>query len=115
MYYDGGLFQSLENRSQLAMFYRDNSMLTFEGQEFHGAKDIVEKFTSLPLMQYQQASRDAQPSAPEGSVVIYIIGQILYEGTKIPQTFSQVVHLVPEASGQWYILNDIFRLVYVGP
>ena len=32
---------------------------------------------SLPLMQYQQASRDAQPSAPEGSVLIYIIGQIL--------------------------------------
>ncbi|KAF8533267.1 hypothetical protein BDD12DRAFT_899765 [Trichophaea hybrida] len=113
IFYAQNLFGAdASTRPGLSIFYRENSLLTFEEQKFTGVQAITEKYVGLPQMRYQCASRDVQPSAPDGSVLIYIIGQIMYEGTDHPQTFSQVFHLVPEG-GQWYILNDIFRFVYV--
>lgn len=108
MYYDEGLFS---DRTKLSMFYRDHSALTFENLKFQGVTEITSKYNQLPIMRFQEASRDVQPIAPAGSVLINIIGQIMYDGTDHPQTFNQVFILAPEGT-QWYISNDIFRFVY---
>lgn len=63
-------------------------MLTFEGQQFQGVTNIVEKLTvcffshpqSLPFksVRHHVSTVDAQPSNPQlGSIFVMITGQLL--------------------------------------
>lgn len=70
-----GLFAT--NRAGLASLYQDQSMLTFEGQKFQGAQQIIGKLTSLPFQKcaVQPNSTDFQPSV-SGGVLVFVTGQI---------------------------------------
>ncbi|KAF2026150.1 NTF2-like protein, partial [Setomelanomma holmii] len=105
------------NRAQLAGLYRDQSMLTFEAQGTLGTAAIVEKLQqNLPFQQIQHRTDtiDAQPVGEDG-VLVLVTGALLVEGSDRPMGFTQSFQLRKEvANGQenWYVFNDIFRLVY---
>ncbi|XP_073037157.1 nuclear transport factor 2B-like [Primulina huaijiensis] len=102
------------NRAGLAGLYQDSSMLTFEGQKFQGAQNIVAKLTSLPFQQcqHQITTVDFQPSGPAGGMLVFVSGNLQLAGEQHALKFSQMFHLIPTPQGSFYVLNDIFRLNY---
>ncbi|KAL1934096.1 hypothetical protein VTP01DRAFT_6278 [Rhizomucor pusillus] len=102
------------NRQELLPLYREQSLLTFEGSQFMGAANIVEKLTSLPFQKvaHRISTIDAQPSNPQGgTIIVTVTGQLLVDEEQNPQMFSQTFQLVPEGGSYW-VFNDIFRLNY---
>jgi hypothetical protein len=101
-----------ENRAGLASLYRDPSMLTFEAQPTQGTAAIVEKLQNLPFQQIQHRTDtvDAQPSADDG-IMVLVTGALMLGGESKPMSFTQAFQLKND-SGNWYVLNDVFRLVY---
>ncbi|KAJ1734477.1 Nuclear transport factor 2 [Coemansia biformis] len=102
-----------KGRNELTPLYRDVSMMTWEGTQLQGAKDIVEKLTSLPFQQvaHKVTTIDVQPSLPGvNAIIIVVTGQLLVDEETKPQQFTQLFQLV-EDNG-FFIYNDIFRLNY---
>lgn len=102
-----------EDRSGLGVVYRAHSMMTFETNQVQGLEAIKEKITTLPFqkLQHRIATLDAHPSGESGSIIVLITGQLWIDGGEHPQKYSQCFHLIPEG-GTYYVLNDIFRLIY---
>jgi hypothetical protein len=100
------------NRPGLASLYQDQSMLTFEGQQFQGTQSIMEKLTGLPFqsVQHRVVSLDAQPSVG-GGLVVFVTGQLITDGESKPLNFSQVFALM-NVGGNYVVTNDMFRLNY---
>ncbi|KAF9563158.1 Nuclear transport factor 2 [Mortierella alpina] len=98
-------------RANLAPLYRPTSMLTFEAAQTMGASAIVEKLAALPLdgLRHNISTQDAQPLAD--GILINVTGQLLASGESNPQFFCQTFYLKNDG-GNWFIQNDIFRLVY---
>lgn len=87
-------------------------MLTFETSQVQGAKDIIEKLTSLPFQKvaHRITTLDAQPASTNGDVIVMVTGELLIDEEQNPQRYSQVFHLIPDG-GSYFVFNDIFRLV----
>ncbi|KAF2209441.1 hypothetical protein CERZMDRAFT_100235 [Cercospora zeae-maydis SCOH1-5] len=102
------------NRSELAALYRDQSMLTFEGNPTQGSGAITTKLVELPFqrVEHQVATLDAQPSNESGGILVIVTGALLVEEEKRPMSYSQTFQLLPDGNGSYFIFNDIFRLVY---
>ncbi|CAG8759342.1 29164_t:CDS:2, partial [Gigaspora margarita] len=86
-------------------YQRDQSMLTFEGQQFQGANKIIEK---LAKVQHQISTIDAQPNF--NGIFVCVTGALQVD-EDAPQRFAQAFQLIPEGTS-YYVLNDIFRLNY---
>ncbi|KAK6442675.1 Nuclear transport factor 2 [Oleoguttula sp. CCFEE 5521] len=101
------------DRAQLAPLYRDNSMLTFEAKPFQGTATIIGQLVDLPFkrIEHQVATVDAQPSNDQGGILVIVSGVLLVEEERRPMSYTQTFQLLPE-SGNYYVFNDIFRLVY---
>ncbi|KAK0673032.1 hypothetical protein QBC41DRAFT_242425 [Cercophora samala] len=101
------------DRKSLAGLYRDNSMMTFESSQSLGAASIAEKLANLPFQKVKHHfdTADAQPTAT-GGIVILVTGQLLVDEEANPLKFSQAFQLVQDAGGQWFVFNDIFKLVF---
>ncbi|KAI9600511.1 hypothetical protein H4Q26_000294 [Puccinia striiformis f. sp. tritici PST-130] len=105
------------DRGQLAPLYRDHSMLTFEANPYLGTANIVKKLQELPFAKvtHQVHTLDAQPSnSATPSIIVLVTGALQIDGETNPLRFSQAFHLVSE-DGSFFVLNDVFRLVYVSP
>ncbi|PLB52975.1 putative nuclear transport factor NTF-2 [Aspergillus steynii IBT 23096] len=102
------------NRQTLAGLYRDHSMLTFETSSTQGVANILEKLTSLPFqkVQHQIATFDAQPSNEQGGILVMVTGALLVDEEQKPMNYSQTFQLLPDGQGSYFVLNDVFRLVY---
>ncbi|KAH7185763.1 uncharacterized protein B0J16DRAFT_140407 [Fusarium flagelliforme] len=102
------------DRKGLAALYRPNSMLTFESASVLGAEAITEKLVSLPFqkVKHQISTLDAQPSNDQGGVIILITGALLIDEEQNPMNFSQTFQLHRDAQGQYYVFNDLFKLVF---
>ncbi|OQD76025.1 hypothetical protein PENDEC_c005G05179 [Penicillium decumbens] len=101
------------NRSGLAPLYRDQSMLTFETSSVQGAASITEKLISLPFQQvrHQIATFDAQPSS-EGGIIVLVTGALIVDEEQKPMSYTQLFKLQPDGAGSYFVLNDVFRLIY---
>ncbi|RGP77885.1 nuclear transport factor 2 [Fusarium longipes] len=101
------------DRKGLSALYRPNSMLTFESSSVLGAESIAEKLVSLPFqkVKHQVTTLDAQPSNDQGGVIILITGALLIDEEQNPMNFSQTFQLQRDAAGQYYVYNDLFKLV----
>eukprot|EP00440_Ansanella_granifera_P068347 gb/GFBE01074149.1/.p1 GENE.gb/GFBE01074149.1/~~gb/GFBE01074149.1/.p1 ORF type:complete len:123 (+),score=35.63 gb/GFBE01074149.1/:1-369(+) len=99
------------NRAGLMPLYSDQSMLTFEGEQFQGAQNITQKLASLPFtkVQHQIVKCDCQPSMNDG-VLIFVTGNLLVDDNQNPLKFAQVFHLMKGPTGNYYCHNDMFRL-----
>lgn len=102
------------DRNNLLTLYRDHSMLTFESSSVQGARAIVDKLTSLPFqkVRHQVSTLDAQPSHNDGGIVILVTGQLLVDEEERPMNYTQSFQLLRDANGQFYVFNDLFKLVY---
>ncbi|KAH8423839.1 nuclear transport factor 2 family protein [Aspergillus melleus] len=102
------------DRQTLAGLYRDQSMLTFETASTQGVANILEKLTSLPFqkVQHQIATFDAQPSNEQGGILVMVTGALLVDEEQKPMNYSQTFQLLPDGQGSYFVLNDVFRLVY---
>ncbi|KAJ2514411.1 Nuclear transport factor 2 [Coemansia sp. RSA 2049] len=101
------------NRSGLASLYRDVSMMTWEGSQFRGSENILEKIVSLPFQRvaHKLTTIDVQPSLPNvKAAIIVVTGQLLVDEETKPQQYTQMFQLV-EDNG-YFIYNDVFRLNY---
>ncbi|USP74023.1 hypothetical protein yc1106_01297 [Curvularia clavata] len=108
-----------KNRAGLASLYKESSMLTFEQQPTQGSAAIVEKLQhdanvckNLPFQEIQHRTDtvDAQPSADDG-IMVLVTGALMIAGESKPMSFTQAFQL-KNAEGSWFVLNDVFRLVY---
>ncbi|KAK4126988.1 nuclear transport factor 2 [Parathielavia appendiculata] len=100
------------DRSKLVHLYRENSMLTFEGTQQLGAVNVGEKLVNLPFrkVKHQYGAPDAQPTAA-GGIIILVTGQLVVDDEQRPLPYSQAFHLCQDPTGQWFVFNDIFKLV----
>ncbi|CAI7619713.1 unnamed protein product [Penicillium glandicola] len=101
------------NRAGLAGLYRDQSMLTFETSSVQGVASITEKLGALPFqkVQHQIATFDAQPSSGDG-IVVLVTGALLVDEEQKPMNYTQCFKLQPDGAGSYFVLNDVFRLIY---
>ncbi|KAL1915985.1 uncharacterized protein VTP21DRAFT_6373 [Calcarisporiella thermophila] len=108
-------YQSFDsNREQLRGLYKDVSMLTFEGAQFQGQANIMEKLLNLPFQKvaHRISTVDAQPANPQmNALLVTVSGQLLIDEEQNPQQFSQTFQLISEG-GSYFVYNDIFRLIY---
>ncbi|KAI9151670.1 Nuclear transport factor 2 [Paramyrothecium foliicola] len=102
------------DRKTLANLYREQSMLTFESASVLGANAIVEKLAGLPFekVKHQVSTLDAQPTMTEGGIVILVTGQLLVDEEQRPMNYTQAFQLARDAQGQYFVYNDLFKLVY---
>ncbi|KAJ2161326.1 Nuclear transport factor 2 [Coemansia sp. RSA 552] len=102
------------SRAELANLYKDESMLTWEGNQFCGNAAIMEKLLTLPFQRiaHKVTTIDTQPSVPgANSIIVCVTGQLQIDDEPRPQQFTQFFQLV-DRDGSVYIHNDIFRLNY---
>ncbi|KAK5661979.1 hypothetical protein OQA88_10090 [Cercophora sp. LCS_1] len=99
------------DRKLLASLYRDDSKLTFQDDAQIGSANIANKLSALPFTKvvHKYNPPDAQPTA--NSIVILVTGQLLVDDSDAPLSYSQTFVLGQDAAGQWYVQNDIFKLV----
>ncbi|KAG5968093.1 Nuclear transport factor 2 [Claviceps cyperi] len=102
------------DRKGLASLYRENSMLTFESTSSLGTANITAKLTGLPFekVKHQVSTLDAQPSNDNGGIIILVTGQLLVDEEQRPMNFSQAFQLSRDGAGQYFVYNDVFKLVF---
>jgi ketosteroid isomerase-like protein len=107
------LFDDASSRANLAGFYAEDSIMSFEGQQIQGKAKIMEKFNGLSFSRIQHvvSSIDCQPMS-DGGVLISVLGQIKTDDDP-PHTFSHTFVLSP-ADGSFYCSREIFRLALQG-
>ncbi|KAJ6115777.1 hypothetical protein N7523_006194 [Penicillium sp. IBT 18751x] len=103
----------LDTDDKFAHKQRDQSMLTFETSSVQGTAAIVEKLSSLPFQQvrHQLATFDAQPSSDNG-IIVLATGALLVDEEQKPMSYTQLFKLQPDGNGSYFVLNDVFRLIY---
>ena len=106
------------NRAALASLYNDQSCLAWEADqkraddEHRGAAAIVAKMSVLPEgTQLNPRSIDVQMAAAD-SILVMATGQMLIGGETNPLQYAQTWQLKAIGPGQFYIHNEIFRLIY---
>ncbi|KKA27770.1 hypothetical protein TD95_004445, partial [Thielaviopsis punctulata] len=101
------------NRRSLESLYRQNSMLTFESASSLGSSAIAEKLAGLPFQKVKHAvsTLDAQPTVQDG-VLVLVTGQLLVDEEQRPMNYTQTFQLMKDATGNYFVFNDIFKLVY---
>ncbi|KAG5177623.1 hypothetical protein JKP88DRAFT_350626 [Tribonema minus] len=99
------------NAQSLAPLYNDRSMLTFEGQASVGAQAIIQKYVSIGKLAFDQNTLDVQPSVDANAICIHITGKVKIDSNN-PIHYTQFFQLVASGPSQYYVHNDIFRLVY---
>lgn len=97
------------DRNNLAALYTEQSMLTYEGEQFLGTQAILGKLNQLPSVRHQILTFDAQPSMNNG-IVAFVCGQLIIDNSEHPMNFSQTFQLVPGGASGYYCHNDMFRL-----
>ncbi|XP_065915525.1 nuclear transport factor 2-like [Dysidea avara] len=97
------------NRSQLAAFYTEQSILSFEGTKFQGPQAIGEKLKGLPftVVQHAVSTIDAQIN-PAGLLLVHVVGQLKTDSDPV-HGFSESF-LLQQIGDSLFIINDAFRL-----
>jgi hypothetical protein len=98
------------NRQGLANLYRPHSTLTFEGEIHRGHEAIVKKLVALPFtrIEHEIGTTDTQETA--AGIIILVTGRLLVDDEKRPMSYCQTFSISHD--GQYFVYNDVFRLVY---
>merc|ERR1712216_114447 len=101
-------------RVNLQTLYKDQSMLSFENEQFMGMQAIMTKLTTLQFqtVQHKITTCDAQPVTEGNAILVMVTGDLAVDGNvTTPLKFAQTFHLHPDGAS-WYIKHDMFRLNY---
>ena len=79
------------DRNNLAVLYTDQSMMTYENEQFMGVQGICEKLGGLPNIKHQITTADYQPTVNNG-IIAFVVGQLSIDDGP-PMNFTQVFHL----------------------
>jgi hypothetical protein len=97
-------------RNEIAPFYTDQSLATFQNVELVGREAIMQFWLGENLEQMRKipAHIMAQPSIG-GTIVIIVQGELkTTPDEEMTLTFVEVIVLIPdESTGQYYIVNHI--------
>ena len=100
------------NPAGLVGLYQPQSSMTFEGQKFDGPEAIVGKYVSLGKLTHDPGmTKDVQMSTSSSALLIFITGKLRL-GDNNPLLYSHCFQLVSTGPGQYYVHNEIFRLLY---
>ncbi|TYZ69389.1 hypothetical protein PybrP1_004738 [[Pythium] brassicae (nom. inval.)] len=99
------------NRAALVNLYQPVSTMSWEGAMVTGQQEILSKLQQLPAVQHDVGNLDIQPSTAPNAMIIVVQGKLKIEENP-PLHFTQVFQLVAHQPGQYYIHNDLFRLLY---
>ena len=88
--------------------FSDQSMLTFEGEQFMGQQNIYNKLSSLGSVQHNVKTLDVQPTTNNG-ILAFVSGELSIDGGP-PMMFTEVFHLQQGGQFGYFVLNDLFRL-----
>jgi hypothetical protein len=110
-FYYGSFDQKAEERAKLQAIYRDNSKLSFQGDNFQGTNDIMTKLCSLSFTtcRHDFKGHDVQPCGDD-AIVIFVTGDLYVDQEKNPLKFAQSFCLKEASADDWYVENDMFRL-----
>ena len=86
-------------------------MLTFEGNQFSGAANIITKLSGVGAVKHVVKSMDVQPSSSNSAIIIFVTGTIQI-GSPNPLHFCEMFQLISTGPGAYYVHNDVFRLNY---
>merc|ERR1712060_836155 len=98
-------------RPNLSKLYNQTeSLMTFEGVQMQGAKNIMEKISSLTFQKVAHAitAIDCQPMF-DGGIMVNVLGQLKTDDDPA-QSFTQCFVLKPSGDS-FFIQHDTFRLV----
>jgi len=100
-------------RDKLSGLYGAESMLSFEAERFQGRDNIGKKLIALPFaaVRHQITTIDSQPT-PGNGILIFVCGNLWVDQSENALKFSQAFNLLPQPTGGYFVLNDIFRLNY---
>ncbi|KAK4145265.1 uncharacterized protein C8A04DRAFT_27025 [Dichotomopilus funicola] len=107
------------DRSRLGPLYRENSTLTFSGGKEPGTPqtgttEIVKKLVELPFQKLEHNLKELRIDvqlSPNNGILILVTGDLKVDGGDYPLPFSQIFQLFQDPAGQWFLFNDIFRLL----
>lgn len=88
-------------------------MLTFEGKETQGVKDIMVKLQeglSFKQVRHEVSTMDVQP-CPGNGILVVVTG-MLQADQDTAFRFSQAFTLMPAGNSSFFVLNDVFRLSF---
>lgn len=86
-------------------------MMTFEGAQFLGPQNIIEKLQGLGQVKHEPKNRDVQPGVAPNTILIQVSGTVNIGGPN-PVAFIETIQLNATAPGQYYVHNTMFRLMY---
>ena len=86
-------------------------MMTFEANQVQGAEAIINKLKSFGRLQHTVNTIDVQPSVSADAILICVTGSVRIDNGN-PLHFCETFQLVSHAAGQYYVHNDVFRLIY---
>jgi hypothetical protein len=75
-----------------------SSMMSFEGQQFQGPENIINKLKGTGQVQHTVKSTDVQPSSNPNAILIFVTGSIKIGGDN-PLHFCEMFQLVSTAPG----------------
>lgn len=108
------LFDNKDQRQNLASLYQDQSKMTYEGEFYEGAANIMNKLVNglkFQTVAHDVFNVDCQPSGCNG-VLVFVTGQLKVDGGANALHYSQMFHLIPNEGGGFWVHNDQFRLIY---
>mmetsp|Transcript_29327 Transcript_29327/g.94032 ORF Transcript_29327/g.94032 Transcript_29327/m.94032 type:complete len:124 (+) Transcript_29327:184-555(+) len=102
------------NVDGIAGFYSPQTTMCFEGTQFNGPEAIVKKFKDVGQIMHmgEGMTIDVMPGTSESALLIFVVGRLKIAGNDNPLMFSEMFQLVAVGPGQFYVHNQIRRLVY---
>jgi hypothetical protein len=95
----GHFYNSFDtNVDSLASLFQPSSMMSFEGQQFQGPENIINKLKGTGQVQHTVKSTDVQPSSNPNAILIFVTGSIKIGGDN-PLHFCEMFQLVSTAPG----------------
>ena len=87
--------------------------MSHDRQIYQGLEQIQAKFKKFTFsqIQYQFDEYDVQPVPIQGGMLIMIVGTLQID-SEMQVKFSQTFQIVPRPTGDYCIVNDIFRTIY---
>jgi ketosteroid isomerase-like protein len=101
------------DRSQCAGIYRDNTLMTYAGQQMQGVTAIMEYFRdvmTLGTCQYLPLDIDCHPTA-SGGVLVVVNGEVKIDGENHSLMYNDTFYLSQDEQGNYYVANQISRIL----
>ena len=100
------------NRDGLVPLYRNQSILTVNGEHKRGVNEIMAKLRDLPKVAHDGNSFTIDSQSVNGTqiIVVFVTGMLSID-MKNPLKFTQLFQLVQEGQ-QYAVINDVFQLNY---